>query len=61
MPAPTRRVAAAAVALLAAAAFLASAAGALRTARDSADIWPNSAVADIWPNGVTVADRSDVS
>ena len=58
-----RRIVAATVAVLAAAAILALAARAVPTARDRADIWPNTApVADIWPNALTLTvDRSDLS
>jgi hypothetical protein len=55
MPTLARRVAAAILAVLAAAAILVVAAGAVATARDRADIWPNTApLADIWPNADTV-------
>jgi hypothetical protein len=63
MPALAGRVAAATVAVLAAAAILWFAAGAVPTAQDRADIWPNTAaLADIWPNALTLtvegSDRS---
>ncbi len=50
-----RRVAVTTVAVLAAAAMLVPAtAGAVPTARERADIWPNTTpVADIWPNALS--------